>query len=349
MRAMTTEITNASQFPQVFYAKHMQPGICAYENETILVDTDAVKAMMPSFVGRPIYIHHQNVDLATMKEKASGYVTESFYNELDGWAWVKVLAIDDEMHNAITKGWSVSNAYVPAGWSSAGTKNNCPYDREVTNANFTHLAIVPNPRYEDACIMSPDEFRIYQDGLKRQLAELQNSAPTIQKGSTMFKLWKSEKKPVTGVDADTMVEIQNADGKTTEISIAEMVNAVKKNADDEAAAKKKLEDEKDNSDQEVTVGEEKMPLKELVNRYQKMNEKKNADEAEEKKKKDEAEKANADAEAKKKEEEEKENAKGQARFDELRNANKTGNAPVETIDSSAAQMERGKARYGSAA
>jgi len=259
----SAEKRNASQFPRMFYCRHMQPGICGYETDTVLVDTDVLKRMLPTGVGKPVYIHHQDVDLDKLKETAAGYVTEAFYNELDGWGWFKFLAIDDECYQAVANGWSVSTAYIPTKWGAHGTKNNCPYDKEVLDAEFTHLAIVPDPRYEGARIFTPDEFKAYQEGKKRQLEELQNSKT---KGKPMFKMFKNTRQEVSTVDEDTQIELQN--GKT--VSVAEMINAMK------------AEKEKENSDQMVDVMGEKMPLKELVNKYEKMCAKKNeADDKEE--------------------------------------------------------------------
>lgn len=354
---MTQEKQNAAQFPRVFYCRHMQPGIVKYENETILVDTDGVKHMMPSGVGKPVYIHHQKVDLDTMKEKAAGYVTDSFYNELDGWAWFKFLAIDDDCYHAISEGWAVSNAYVPTEWGEGGTKNNCPYEREVKNGEFTHLAVVPDPRYEGACIMTPEEFKIYQDSQKRKLEELQNSNQS--KGKTMLKLFKNTKQEVASIDADTMIELEN--GKS--VSIEEMINAVcKKNAEEKK--------EKENGDQMVDVDGEKMPLKELVNKYKKMNEKKNESQDEEeeedepkkekknRQKKNDGEDDDDDGRTKKEksksdkghddqiekdleEDEEKENS----HFDELRNAHLKHGTDVVVLETSMDKLARGRALF----
>lgn len=347
----STEIKNASQFPRHYYARHMQPGVCGYENETVLVDTDAMKQMAGnSAMGKPVYLFHQNVDLKTMKEESCGYIIGSFYNELDGWDWFKILVIDDEAHAAIAKGWSVSNAYRPLEWGIGGTKNNVPYNREIKNGEFTHLAIVPDPRYEDACIMTPDEFKAYQDSKKRQLEELRNSKAHTSEGKTMFKLFKNERKEVTTVDADTIVELEG--GKT--ITVAEMLNSVKKNDEAEAEKAKAKKEESDeegekknaekmNGDSMVKCNDgQEMPLKDLVNKYN-AQEKKNADEkaAEDKK--------NADDEAAKKKKDDDDDAErknNKKNFDELQNAhNKAQDAP-RTVETGMDKLARGQAAYG---
>lgn len=319
------EKKNAKQFPTVYYARHMYPGIAGYEDETILVDDEAIKKMVKSFVGKPVYIQHKDVELETLKEDAAGYIADSFFNETDGWAWVKFIAIDDECHQAISEGWSVSNAYIPDEFAPGGTKHNCPYDRKILGGDFTHLAIVPDPRYEDAKIYSPDEFKIYQESKKRELEELRNS-----KGKNMFKLFKNEKTEVTSVDEDTMIELQN--GKS--ISVKEMINAVE-------------EDEKENEkddEQLVNVGGEEMPLKELINRYMKMNEKdeekENSEEEEKENTSDEDEKENESDEDEKENEDDEEKKNSRKHFDELRNANKSKASPV--IETTFDKLQRGK-------
>lgn len=358
-----SEKINASQFPRVFYCRHMQPGICKYDDETVLVDTDAIKQMMPSAIGKPVYIHHHEGSneerLKNLKEEAVGYVTESFYNEMDGWAWFKFLAIDDECHRAVERHWSVSNAYIPGTWGSAGTKNNCPYNRQIMDGEFTHLAIVPNPRYEDAVIMSPDQFKTYQETKKRELVELQNSKAEPAKGkSTMFKLFKTKREEVSSVDADTQIELES--GQI--VTVGEMMNSLKTVSDAEKAAKaekekknakkNEKEDDEEMENAMVDCDGEKMPVKELINRYSKMkaNEKKNADEAEDKKKADKEakEKENAEDEKKKKDSDE-EAEKANSHFRELQNAHmKDGGSITPILETSMDMLARGKARYGSA-
>ena len=226
------EHTNASQSqkPNFYYARHMQPGTCRYDKEMILVDTDAMMQMIGTGAGIPVYIHHQvNVPIEDVKEKAAGYVTESFYNELDGWAWFKIMAIDDEIRLAKSNGWSVSDAYRPMNWAVGGTKNNVKFDREIVGGEFTHLAIVPNPRYEEALLLTPEEFKAYQDGRKAKIAELQNSNQSPSKGNPLMKLFSFKKQEVTNSAEATHVEL--ADGKLVTLAeAAELLNgkAVKK-------------------------------------------------------------------------------------------------------------------------
>lgn len=349
------EKINASQMPKHYYARHMQPGVCKYNSEVVLVDTDAVKRMIGGeAIGIPVYVLHNTAPnderIKNLEKESDGYIIDSFYNELDGWAWFEFLVVSDKGHAAVAKGWAVSNAYLPTEWGPGGTKNNVPYDREIVNGAFTHLAIVPDPRYEDARIMTPDQFRTYQDSKKRELVELQNSKTEPSGGKSIMKFFKTKREEVSAVDADTQVELE--DGKT--VTVTEMLNALKKNAEDEKKnAEKEKEDkekaekenaEKINGDSMVDCEGEKMPLKELVNKY---NAKMKANaEAEEKKN---AEKDKADKEKAEKEnaEKDKEEEKANSHFLELQNA--AGIKPTEAFiqETGMDRTARGKARYGS--
>lgn len=328
------DIKNAKQFPKCFYAKHMETGLAGYSNETILIDTDNLKTMIPTFVGKPVYVRHQEVDLETMKDKACGYVTDSFYNELDGWLWVKMLITDDDGFLAIANDWSVSNAYIPTEWGTGGTHHNCPYDRKIIGGEFTHLAIVPDPRYEEAKIYTPEEYKAYQEDKKKKLEEVHNS----------------KEKDIKMSDKDEMIEVKK--GFFQEM-FGELLNAVKKNADeDKKEEDKKEEDQKENAeDQEVEVGDEKMPLKELINKYvsltNKMNEMEKGEDKEEGKEKENSD--DKDEDDKKEEKEAKENSKGDVdHFEELRNAHMKYSPQVHaTLETPMDQTARGKARYGS--
>lgn len=213
---MQPQLHNASGHAQIYFARHMESGLCGYENENILVDADAMKKMAPSFAGKPIYVGHQDVPIKKIEDEADGYVTDCFYNENDGWLWSKILVTSDKAMKAVNNGWSVSNAYVPSAWGGGGSHHNVDYNRKIGDAEFTHLAIVPDPRYENAKIFTPDEYRKYNETKRTQIDELKNS-----KGKKpMLKFWKTEKKEVTAADIDenTVIELQN--GKT--ITVKEM-------------------------------------------------------------------------------------------------------------------------------
>lgn len=326
------EKQNAKQMPKIYYCRHIEKGVTAYENENIFLEDEALNKMDKTMAGVPVKVFHvDKVDVSTIETDSDGFVIESFYCKSDGWHWAKFIAVTDACHDAIQKGWSVSNAYIPTESGAGGECHSVPYDRKILNGKYTHLAIVPNPRYEGAKIFTPEQFEEYK---RKKTEELQNA----KKGKIMFKFFK--KVPIEkDIDENSMVQLEN--GK--EVSLKEMMEVVqnaKKNEDDG-----KEKDEKLNMDTEIEVGEEKMPIKELVNRYLKASKKNEDEESEEEKKKkaEEAKKNAEEEEKKKKEEEEKQNAA--KKLEEIKNAHNMANKDV-VIETSQDQLARGKARYG---
>jgi hypothetical protein len=338
------EMRNEKEFPTMYYTRHIQAGVVKYKNEMVLVENDTLKKMMPNMIGIPVFVDHQDVDLENLKAQSDGYVTESFYNEKDGWFWAKFIAVTDKAKEAIKNGWRVSNDYFVIDSKGGGSWHNVDYDREILDGEYSHLAIVDNPRYEEARIMTCDEFKKYNLDLENELKELKNSKEaTILKtgGSKIMKFFTKKKEEVNNID-EISVELSN--GK--EMTVTEMVNAMEESKKEE---EKKNSDSKVDENTKVNVCGSDMTLKELKNKYEDMmNKKKNEDEKAEKEKADKEaeEKKNADdAAAKKKEEEEKKNSKN---FDEMKNAIADGDGSAletKTYETRDEKLKRGQDRY----
>lgn len=347
VKLKSVEMRNAKEMPKVYYCKHIQAGVAKYDDEMVLIENDTLKKMMPSMVGIAVTVYHERVKAEDIEKKADGYVVESFYNSNDGWFWLKFIAVSDACHQAVNNNWSVSNAYIPNEYNQGGEWHNVKYDREILDAYYTQLAIVPDPRYEGACIMTCEEYKKYNEKLKNELEEYENSKSKEIKnsktgGKKMIKFFKFKKEEITNADdlSDACIELAN--GKTVKVS--EMVNAV------EEADKEK--EQKCNESAEISVGDKKMTVKELKNKYEAAmaaKEKKNEDDKddEEKKNQEDEEKKNQDDEKKKKEDEEKKNAKN---FDPMKKKIKEGEDPAELSNSSGYEtrdekLKRGSERY----
>lgn len=337
------EKKNASDFPKYYYTRHMQAGLCGYEDETILVDTDAVIKLGNTFKGKPVYIQHQDVKLETLKEDAVGYVQNTFMG-VDGWLWSEIMITDDEAHEVIAKGWAVSNAYIPTEWGPEGSKNNIPYDREVLNGEFTHLALVPNPRYEGAKIYTPEQYQARNNQLVNSLA---NSKPTEKKGFSMI-FWKKEK--VSDSAQADFVEYTNDKGETVVKSIEEMKNALEAEAKQaEVKAKKVLVNGKEMTVAELTAAYEKLNAKKKNEADEKDEEKENEDEKDEKENEDDAQpecRSNeSDEEDMENEDDEKEEKKN-SHFETMRNAHLKNSGAIR-LETTMTKLQRGQSLYGS--
>ena len=290
---------NAKQEPQILYCRHIAQGVCGYNDETIFIGEDTLKKMDSTFAGKPLYVEHQQVDLEKLQEQADGYVVESFYLPEDASHWAKIIVVSDKGHEAVSKGWAVSNAYVPDAFGANGEWHNIPYQREITEGHYTHLAIVSNPRYEEAVIMTPEEFKQYKAAKKEQLNQLQNSKKEegVKQTMSMFKLFKKEEMKHSEDISKAVVELSN--GKT--VSIQEMINACEEDIKAKEAAKAKKNAEEELLEKVVKVNGEDVKVSELIKAYE--SAKKNAEEDE---KKDEDEEDKDEKKSKKNEDKDEE-------------------------------------------
>lgn len=211
-------------------AEYAEPGKETYR---ILILENALKTMDATYAGKPVYVQHvEEVDLENIQNEADGYVMESFFNQPDGKHWTKFIAVSDKAHEAIRRGWQLSNSYVPKSTTKGGEWHGVEYQQEITAGEYEHLAIVPNPRYAESIIMTPEEFKQYNEDKKVELERLSNSQDEKEKPNMGAKLafWKRSKVE-NAMDPELSVVLPKS-GK--EITIAELVSEA-----DERAAKKK--------------------------------------------------------------------------------------------------------------
>lgn len=170
---------NAKSLPKRYFGLHMAEGVAEYadmDNLRIFINENTLKEMDPSYEGKPVYVHHvDEINLDTLEEDADGYVVRSFYNEADGKHWVEFLVTSDKGHEAIAKGWKLSNAYIPHSKKSGDLWHGVEYAEEITRGEYEHLAIVPDPRYSESIILTPEEFKQYNEDKKAELSRLSNS------------------------------------------------------------------------------------------------------------------------------------------------------------------------------
>ncbi len=350
-------IQNAVQNPKRYYGLHMVEGVAEYADQLnaagepmrLLVRENAIKSMDPSFEGKPLYVQHVNsVDMKKFEDEAAGIVVRSFYNQYDGKHWAEFLVWSEAGIQAVNRHWKLSNAYVPTQVVGGGENHAVRYDQEVKTGEYKHLALVPNPRYEESIILTPDEFKAYNSKKELELKTLANSKGAI----SMFKFWNKKQLDNSADIEGATVTLSNG----VEKSVAQLIN------DAEAGIKKEKE-EKDckaneaelalkevkpsvpvivpvmaNGEHKFKVGEEEMSVNELAEKY--MSAKKNADEAS-KKAEEDAKKNAEEKEAKDKEHEAKNNSK--ANIDAIANAN--GKSSVQTIEIMSDRVQRGKERY----
>lgn len=215
----------------IWYGLHFYPGVAEYkESDTassrVFLNEDTLRSMDPSFAGCPLFVHHVDeieTDIEKLRSEAQGWVIESFYNQADGKHWVKFVTVSGAADRAIRSGMQLSNCYKPTQFGSSGVWNGVSYDKEIKAGDYEHLAIVPNPRYEESIILSPEEFKKYNDDNLSELKRLSNENGEKQMGFTFFKRTKVENSddlsrmsvtlPKSGVEASIARLINEADEK----------------------------------------------------------------------------------------------------------------------------------------
>jgi hypothetical protein len=267
-------------------AEYKEPSINNGNPYRIFVGESTIKNMDATFSGRPVYVRHvDDVNLDNLQVEADGYVVESFFNKLDGKHWAKFIVVSDKGHEAIRSGWKLSNAYIPKRFDGGGLWHGVEYAKEVVEGEYEHLALVPNPRYEESIILTPDEFKTYNNEKELELKKLSNS---ITKGAkSMFNFFKKTKVE-NGADFESMSVILPE--SKIEKTISQIINE-----SDMAEMKEKEEKPMANMDHHVMVKGKAMKLCDAMKHYEQMLEAPAAEE----KKSPEHEKKESPAEEKK--------------------------------------------------
>lgn len=249
--------------PKKYRAYYITPGLADYSAEgigAVLVQKPVLDKMSPTFVGMPVvnqtHTDKEPEELFNMSseekgEIADGVVAATGYDEKSGWFWADMLIWNEETQKNIEDGYSVSCAYdVLEIDDEGGTYNNVPYEEEVLDGDYVHMAIVPNPRYERAYILK--NSKPGGKTVKIKFRKAKNAEPEKE------PVENSEKEETMENMEDGVVELENGD----QIPVSELVEMYE--------AKKKEEEELENSakvynmDDEVEVDGEKMTVKELM-------------------------------------------------------------------------------------
>jgi len=252
----------------VFYGLHFFPGIAEYRKPgedpyRVLINQETISAMNDSFRGKPVYVGH--VDGQEDYSKADGWVIESFFLPCDGHTWCRFIVTSDEAKAAIKNGNRLSNAYTPRAFKQGGLWHGADYYKEVVSAEYDHLAIIPDPRYAESIILSPEQFKQYVDKKTAELAQVANSADEqihINEGENTMAFWKKTKVENSLELESTMVDLPKS---KTQCDLKTLINEM-----DDYRLEMKLP-KMANDDHHVQVGEgdgsRKMSVKELKDAY----------------------------------------------------------------------------------
>lgn len=363
---------------KIFYGMHFYPGVAEYQEPDkepyrILLLENTLRKMDPTFAGRPIFVQHVDEvepSIDELRKEADGWVVESFFNQSDGKHWVKFIVVSERGERAVKNGLKLSNAYLPKSFGQGGQWNGVDYAREVTDGEFDHLALVSNPRYEESIILSPEQFKKYNEDKVVELKSIANSKDKKENQKmgkfNFFKKQKVEndlegvsvmlpasKKEVTVSEAIELADkFANMDGYANPDHMVKMHDGKEMKVSELLDAHKKLNDEMAAMKHDVSESESDLETKSESVDSESVSEMKNKEDEEKKENKEEDDKEkdkkeNDEMEGKELEEAKKKNAKEKA--DKLRKAhlNALPKPAVQVIELSSDRVARGKARYGS--
>lgn len=295
----------ADTWPRKMSGRHLEAGLVRYADMgpldpatnkptglTLLLPKDTIDKMRGSLAGKPLINEiHKSVDPTYFQDgRADGIVTGGHFNGEDGWEWADFLVWDEDTKINCMNGYQLSCAYRPTEIDDTpGLWHNIPYDGIIKGGEYTHIAVVPNPRYEGAVIMCNSKGGSPMNNLLKMFFKKAGVDNSVELAHT------------TTVDVD--------DNKTT---LQDLVNAYK--ADEAKKAAEALANstaENVSDDAEIDVDGKKVSMKNLKNSYRDMLTRKNAED-DEKKKKDEEAKNAEEKEKKDKEDAERKNAEEKA-------------------------------------
>ena len=271
-----------------FVSRFIEPGLVSYDKAGVLkVSKETLDKFVQSLVGCPVIIRHQKVSNDNVEDLRCGVVSGVNYNTADGWFWCEGIIWDAEAIQKIEQGWSVSCTYIMTeSTGEDGEWHNMSYDDELLNGVFEHLAIVPNPRYEEATILlnskedkgnmllnlfnskkirnsdeegkdmkKENEESIDKNALKNRIMEHVNKAVKGQGeiDGQSEDSWYEEFRKMLDKLAYSESEDEKSNEKEdeeTKDKEEEKENSCKSNESDEDKEDKEEEDEKENEDEE---------------------------------------------------------------------------------------------------
>lgn len=257
---------------RLFVARFIESALVGYGEDGVLnVTNEALSRFYQTMIGCPVIIKHQDVTDENAQDIRVGVVSNVEYTN-DGWYSCSGVIWDKEALDLIGKGWSVSCTYeVLETTGVSGERNNVPFDDELVNGRFLHLAIVPNPRYEKATItlmnskgkgMWKNIFnskKLKNSEEKEKDMAKQNEADT-DKNALKNKIMEHINGAIKG---DKKVDGEGEDSWYKELR--EMLDKLaytksedeKSNSDDSEDDSKKEEEKKDNSEEDKEDKENK--------------------------------------------------------------------------------------------
>ena len=138
-----------------FISRFIEAGVAHYEQfGDILIKKETLDKFIHTMIGCPVIIKHKDITDKNVDKERVGVVSDVWYNQSDGWFYCSGIIWDKQAIDLVkNQGWNVSCTYDFESDKQPLTHNGKELAMEFTNGNFLHLALVDNPRYNDANIV----------------------------------------------------------------------------------------------------------------------------------------------------------------------------------------------------
>jgi len=138
-----------------FVSRFIEPGVVSYsEFGDVLIKKETIDKFLKTIIGAPVIIKHKDITKDNVNKERVGVVSNAWYNKEDGWYYCDGILFDEQAIDLVkNQGWSVSCTYDFESDKKPLVHNGKELSMEFTGGEFLHLALVPNPRYNDANIV----------------------------------------------------------------------------------------------------------------------------------------------------------------------------------------------------
>ena len=193
-----------------FRARILQAGLVKYSFGVCLLENETINKFIYDFVGCPVIIDHKDITSENAKDERVGVISRVWFDQMDGWFWVEGVIFEEEAISLINDGYNVSCQYEISEYANnVGNQlhNGNPYDKVILNGKPEHLAIVKNPRYENAMIaVNALEVAMNKDDKKGQWITVKGTHIFIKDGQSVTEAMREK-----GMQVDRKYDKEDAD------------------------------------------------------------------------------------------------------------------------------------------
>lgn len=204
-----------------FVSRFIEAGVAHYRDfGDVLITKETLDKFINTMVGCPVIITHKDIDDTNADKERVGVVSEVWYNAEDGWYYCSGIIWDKKAIDLVkNQGWSVSCTYDFESDNQPKTHNGKKIDREFTNGEFLHLALVDNPRYERANIVmnaKEKEFVTVGEGEDKHVIPLEYITKEKEKAVNPIHKTEPVKNPPQKKEQEHQPDKRQDDEKTAD-------------------------------------------------------------------------------------------------------------------------------------